>query len=144
MTIGFRLPSGARRLEGSVRSMSSGKKRVLVVDDDADLVESVRAALLTHGYDVSVAGDGAEALAQIERTRPDLMLLDLVMPRRSGINVLDRMVRGTIRATPVIMMTGTDEVKHRECAALRGVSVFLSKPFPIEELLAEVDTMLKA
>ncbi len=144
MTIGFRLPSGARRLEGSVRSMSSGKKRVLVVDDDADLVESVRAALLTHGYDVSVAGDGAEALAQIERTRPDLMLLDLVMPRRSGINVLDRMVRGTIRATPVIMMTGTDEVKHRECAALRGVSVFLSKPFPIEELLAEVDTMLRA
>jgi DNA-binding response OmpR family regulator len=124
--------------------MSTVKKRVLVVDDDAELVASVRAALLTRGYDVSVAGDGAEALAQIERTRPDLMLLDLVMPRRSGINVLDRMVRGAARATPVIMMTGTDEVRHRECAALRGVSVFLSKPFGIEELLVEVDTMLKA
>ena len=74
--------------------MSTVKKRVLVVDDDPELVASVRAALLTRGYDVSVAGDGAEALAQIERTRPDLMLLDLVMPRRSGINVLDRMVRG--------------------------------------------------
>jgi len=131
-------------LEGSVRAMAAVKKRVLVVDDDAELVESVRLALVTRGYDVSVAGDGAEALAQIERVRPDLMLLDLVMPRRSGINVLDRMVRGTIRATPVIMMTGTDELKHRESAALRGVSVFLSKPFPIEELLAEVDTMLKA
>jgi two-component system, OmpR family, response regulator MprA len=124
--------------------LPTAKKRVLVVDDDPELVASVRAALLLRGYDVSVAGDGAEALAQIECTRPDLMLLDLVMPRRSGINVLDRMVRGTIRATPVIMMTADDEVKHRECAALRGVSVFLSKPFPIEELLAEVDTMLKA
>jgi DNA-binding response OmpR family regulator len=124
--------------------MASGKKRVLVVDDDLELVESVRAALLDRGYDVSVAGDGAEALAQIERVRPDLMLLDLVMPRRSGINVLDRMVRGTARATPVIMMTGTEEPRHRECAALRGVSVFLSKPFPIEELLAEVETMLGA
>jgi DNA-binding response OmpR family regulator len=124
--------------------MSTVRKRVLVVDDDAELVESVRAALLTRGYDVSVAGDGTEALAQIECVRPDLMLLDLVMPRRSGINVLDRMVRGAIRHTPVIMMTGTDEVKHRESAALRGVSVFLSKPFPIEELLAEVETMLEA
>jgi DNA-binding response OmpR family regulator len=124
--------------------MSTVKKRVLVVDDDSDLVESVRAALLLRGYEVSVAGDGSEALAQIERHRPDLMLLDLVMPRRSGINVLDRMVRGAIRATPVIMMTGTDELKHRESAAMRGVSVFLSKPFPIEELLAEVETMLKA
>jgi DNA-binding response OmpR family regulator len=115
--------------------MASVKKRVLVVDDDAELVESVRTALVLRGYDVSVAGDGAEALAQIERVRPDLMLLDLVMPRRSGINVLDRMVRGTIRATPVIMMTGTDELKHRDSAALRGVSVFLSKPFPIETML---------
>jgi DNA-binding response OmpR family regulator len=120
------------------------KKRVLVVDDDATLVESVRVALLSRGYDVSVAGDGAEALAQIERVRPDLMLLDLVMPRRSGIGVLDRMVRGSMRATPVIMMTATDEAKHRESAALRGVSVFLSKPFSIEALLDEVDTMLKA
>ncbi len=129
---------------GWVRAMSTVKKRVLVVDDDPELVAIVRAALLTRGYDVSVAGDGAEALAQIECTRPDLMLLDLVMPRRSGINVLDRMVRGSIRSTPVIMMTATDELKHRECAAMRGVSVFLSKPFPIEELLAEVDTMLNA
>ena len=119
------------------------KAPVLVVDDDPELVASVRAALLTRGYDVSVAGDGAEALAQIERTRPDLMLLDLVMPRRSGINVLDRM-HSAIRATPVIMMTATDELKHRECQALRGVSVFLSKPFPIEDLLAQVDTMLGA
>jgi DNA-binding response OmpR family regulator len=124
--------------------MATVRKRVLVVDDDPELVESVRVALVTRGYDVSVAGDGAEALAQIERVRPDLMLLDLVMPRRSGINVLDRMVRGAIRSTPVIMMTATDEIRHRECAALRGVSVFLSKPFPIEDLLAEVDTMLKA
>ena len=124
--------------------MATVRKRVLVVDDDPELVESVRVALVTRGYDVSVAGDGAEALAQIERVRPDLMLLDLVMPRRSGINVLDRMVRGAIRSTPVIMMTATDEIRHRECAALRGVSVFLSKPFPIEDLLAEVDTMLRA
>jgi DNA-binding response OmpR family regulator len=144
MTFGFASPPEPDVWKGHVRSMASVKKRVLVVDDDATLVESVRIALVSRGYDVSVAGDGAEALAQIERVRPDLMLLDLVMPRRSGIGVLDRMVRGSMRATPVIMMTATDEVKHRESAALRGVSVFLSKPFSIEALLDEVDTMLQA
>ncbi len=67
------------------------KKRVLLVDDDPELVESVRIALMSRGYEVLVACDGAEALARVERDRPDLMVLDLVMPRRSGLTVLDRM-----------------------------------------------------
>ncbi len=124
--------------------MTITKKRVLVVDDDQELVESVRTALSTRGYEVLVASDGAEALARIERDRPDLMVLDLVMPRRSGFTVLERMRRTAMRSTPVIMMTGTDEQRHRDAAALRGVSVFLSKPFAIEELLSEVETILRA
>jgi DNA-binding response OmpR family regulator len=120
------------------------KKRVLLVDDDPELVESVRIALTSQGYEVLIAWDGAEALARVERDRPDLMLLDLVMPRRSGLTVLDRMHRTAMRSTPIIMMTGTEEVRHREAARLRGVSVFLSKPFAIEQLLREVETMLKA
>ena len=87
--------------------------------------------------------DGAEALARVERDCPDLMVLDLVMPRRSGFTVLERMSRTSRRSTPVIMMTGNDEFKHREAAAQRGVSVFLSKPFAIEELLSEIDTILE-
>ena len=120
------------------------KKRVLLVDDDPELVESVRIALTTQGYEVLIASDGAEALARVERDRPDLMLLDLVMPRRSGLTVLDRMHHTAMRSTPIIMMTGTEEVRHREAARLRGVSVFLSKPFAIEQLLEEVETILNA
>jgi DNA-binding response OmpR family regulator len=120
------------------------KKRVLLVDDDPELLESVRIALMMHGYEVLTACDGAEALASVERDRPDLMVLDLVMPRRSGLTVLDRIHRTAMRSTPVIMMTANDEQRHRDAAKLRGVSVFLSKPFAIEQLLSEVDTILNA
>jgi DNA-binding response OmpR family regulator len=120
------------------------KKRVLLVDDDPELLESVRLALLTRGYEVLTACDGAEALARVERDKPDLMVLDLVMPRRSGLTVLDRMHRTPMRSTPIIMMTANDEQRHRDAARLRGVSVFLSKPFAIEQLLTEVETMLNA
>jgi DNA-binding response OmpR family regulator len=122
----------------------TAKKRVLVVDDDRELLESVRAALSTRGYEVLVARDGAEALSKVERDRPDLMVLDLVLPRRSGLTVLERMSHTGMRSTPIIMMTGTDEQRHRDVAASRGVSVFLSKPFAIEQLLKEVETILKA
>jgi DNA-binding response OmpR family regulator len=118
------------------------KKRVLLVDDDPELLESVRIALMMRGYEVLTACDGAEALARVERDRPDLMVLDLVMPRRSGLTVLDRMHRTAMRSTPIIMMTANDEERHRDAAKLRGVSVFLSKPFAIEQLLSEVDTIL--
>jgi|SRR5580698_3060676 DNA-binding response OmpR family regulator len=120
------------------------KKRVLLVDDDPELLESVRIALMLRGYEVLTACDGAEALARAERDRPDLMVLDLVMPRRSGLTVLDRMRCTALRSTPIIMMTATDEERHRDAAKLRGVSVFLSKPFAIEQLLTEVDTILNA
>jgi DNA-binding response OmpR family regulator len=124
--------------------MAVAKKRVLVVDDDRELVETVGTALATRGYEVLIARDGAEALARVERDRPDLMLLDLVMPRRCGFTVLDRMHRNGIQSTKVIMMAGTDDPKHRDTAARWGVSVFLSKPFAIDELLLEVDTILRA
>ncbi len=120
------------------------KKRVLLVDDDPELLESVRIALMLRGYEVLTACDGAEALARAERDRPDLMVLDLVMPRRSGLTVLDRIRCTALRSTPIIMMTATDEERHRDAAKLRGVSVFLSKPFAIEQLLTEVDTILNA
>ncbi len=124
--------------------MAVGKKRVLVVDDDRELVESVRAALMTRGYEVLVATDGTQALARVEQDQPDLMLLDLVMPRRSGFTVLERMHKSGMRSTPIIMMTGTDDQKHRDAAVSRGVAGFLHKPFAIEQLLSEVDTILKA
>jgi CheY-like chemotaxis protein len=123
-------------------SSAAKKKRVLLVDDDPAIIESVRAALMMRGYEVLVAWDGAEALSRVERDRPDLLVLDLVMPRRSGLMVLERMHRTGMRSTPIIMMTGTDEHRHRETAEQRGVSVFLAKPFEIERLLEEVDTIL--
>jgi DNA-binding response OmpR family regulator len=104
----------------------------------------MREALVTRGYEVVVARDGAEALSRVELDRPDVMVLDLIMPRRSGFTVLERMQRGGMRSTPVIMMTGTGDQRHRDAATLRGVSVFLDKPFPIEQLLSAVDTIINA
>jgi DNA-binding response OmpR family regulator len=124
--------------------MSSAKKRVLVVDDDDELVESLRTALATRGYEVLVAYDGAQALARVECDRPDLMLLDLVMPRRSGMSVLERMRRGGIESTRVIMMTGTCDQRHRDAAACWDISGFLAKPFAVEKMLDEVEMALGA
>lgn len=123
--------------------MSAPVKRVLLVDDDEGILSSLQCALEHRGYAVIVARDGAEALARIERDTPDLVVLDVVMPRRSGLMVLDRLHRSHRGAPPVILLTGNDEARHREFAASRGVAAFLAKPFEMNELLSAVDTQLR-
>ena len=124
--------------------MSSPAKRVLLVDDDEGILVSLQCALEHEGYEVILARDGAEALARIERDVPDLVVLDVVMPRRSGLMVLDRIHRFHHGSPPVILLTGNDEPRHREFATSRGVAAFLPKPFDMRDLLSAVHTRLRA
>jgi len=123
--------------------MCHSSKRVLLVDDDESIVESIRHALQNEGYEVLVAHDGAEALMRAERDAPDLILLDLVMPRRSGIAVLDRLFEGRIQPPRIIMMTANTEPQHRSYAESRGVDAFLNKPFEMPELVEQVDSLMQ-
>lgn len=124
--------------------MSDETKRVLVVDDDEQILESVRLALEDHGYEVLTARDGAEGLVRAERDEPDLIVLDVVLPKRSGFTVLDHLRRGPLRTLPIIVLTASDEQRHRDFAASCGADRFLPKPFDMSDLLTEVDRLLKA
>ena len=123
--------------------MVNSPKRILVVDDDESIIESVRFALQERGYDVIVAHDGSEALMRVERDAPDLILMDMIMPKRSGFSVLDRLGKFPSQCPPVIMMSGSAEPRHRDYAESRGVTLFLSKPFEMTDLLDRIDTLLE-
>lgn len=119
-------------------------RRILIVDDDAEIVDSVRFALERRGYEVLVARNGTEALMRIERDAPGLVILDVVMPQRSGFLVLDR-VRQHGSVTPkIVMVTGQTEDRVREFAQSRGVDAFLLKPFDLDELLERIEELLPA
>lgn len=121
--------------------MSDGK-RILVVDDDEGVVEPVRHGLEDRGYEVMVAHDGAEALMRVERDAPDLVLLDMVMPRKNGLAVLDRL-SGRLQFAPrIIMMSGNVDDRHRVYARDRGVTTFIAKPIDVSELLDQVDSVM--
>lgn len=123
-------------------AMMERSKRVLLVDDDEDILVSMETALVDHGYDVLTARDGTEALARVERDAPDLVVLDIIMPKRSGFSVLDRIRLRAQRGPRVIMVTAQEEERHRNFAEARGADAFLHKPFDMNRMLATVDALL--
>lgn len=122
--------------------MVSRKKRVLVVDDDASVVESFRVALEERGYEVLVAFDGTAGLIRAERDAPDLIVLDVVMPLRSGFHVLERLRTMGGRPRKVIVITAGTDPQRRTQALASGADLYLHKPLPVEELLDAVDRLL--
>ncbi|MCH9656310.1 MAG: response regulator [Planctomycetes bacterium] len=122
----------------------SPQKRVLIIDDDEGLIEPLQLALEAAGYQVLTACDGIEGVMKIERDAPDLVLLDLVMPRRSGLAVLDSIVDNKQLAPRIIMVTGSNESKYRGLAMERGVDRFFPKPYHIEELVQAVNELLSS
>ncbi|QGQ22638.1 response regulator [Gimesia benthica] len=123
---------------------TSPQKRVLIIDDDEGLTEPLQLAIEAEGYEVLTAHDGNEGLMKIERDAPDLVLLDLVMPRRSGFAVLDSIINNKQRAPKIVMVTGNSEPKYRELALDRGVDRFIPKPYHIEDLVQTVNELLNA
>jgi DNA-binding response OmpR family regulator len=117
-------------------------KRILLVDDDAEIVESLRLTLESNGYTVLVARDGNQGLALSERENPDLVILDMMMPKRSGFLVLEKMRR--TRETPlrVIMITANEGSRHKAYAEMLGVDDYIRKPFPMDRLIESVQRLI--
>ncbi|WP_146518007.1 response regulator transcription factor [Stieleria varia] len=116
--------------------------KILVVDDDIEIIESVRYALEGEGYEVVIARDGNQGLALAEKETPDLMILDMMMPKRSGFLVMEKLRRSSERDLPVIMITGNEGSRHKAYAELLGVSEYIRKPFPMDRLLKAVRSLL--
>lgn len=115
---------------------------ILVVDDDAGLRRALRRVLSSHGFDVEVAADGDEALAQL-RARPyDLVVLDVMMPGSDGIEVCETLRTGG-DDLPVLMLTARDAVRDRVVGLDAGADDYLVKPFANEELVARVRALLR-
>ena len=118
-------------------------KRVLVVDDDRQFLEATRLVLEKHGYEVLTASDGHDGLVCAEREELDVIVLDVMMPRRSGFGVLDR-IGGRGEAGPrIVVMTANEEPRHSEIAHAKGAHAFLRKPFDADLLIGCVESALK-
>ncbi|SFP42341.1 two-component system, OmpR family, response regulator MprA [Amycolatopsis arida] len=116
--------------------------RILVVDDDRAVRESLRRSLEFNGYDVELAGDGAQALDAIVAHRPDAMVLDVMMPRLDGLEVARRL-RSTGDDLPILVLTARDTVSDRVAGLDAGADDYLPKPFALEELLARLRALLR-
>ena len=118
------------------------RKRILVVDDDHEIVESMRTVLEANGYQILVARDGNQGLAMVEREDPDLVILDMMMPKRSGFLVLERLRRTRRVPVRVIMITANEGSRHKAYAEMLGVDDYIRKPFAMDRLLASVNRLL--
>ena len=116
--------------------------RILVVDDDRAVRESLRRSLSFHGYTVELAVDGVEALAMVAADRPDALVLDVMMPRVDGLEVCRRL-RGAGDDMPVLVLTARDSVSERVAGLDAGADDYLPKPFALEELLARLRALLR-
>jgi len=121
---------------------TSQAKRILLVDDDFEIVESMRIALEARGYRTLVARDGNQGLAMAEREDPDLVILDMMMPKRSGFLVLEKLRRTRRVPMRVIMITANEGSRHKAYAEMLGVDDYIRKPFAMDRLMDSVDRLL--
>lgn len=121
---------------------ANSTKRVLLVDDDPEIIESIRIPLQAKGYAVLVARDGNQGLAMAERERPDLVILDMMMPKRSGFLVLEKLRRSHEAPLKVIMITANEGSRHKAYAEMLGVDDYLRKPFAMDRLMDSIDRLL--
>ena len=119
-------------------------KKILIADDEPNIVAAVEFLLQRGGYEVHVARDGDEALKLVEATHPDLVLLDVMMPQKSGYEVCMRIrERADWRHIKIIMLSA----KGRDAEVSKGLSigadVYITKPFSTRELLAKIEGLLR-
>jgi DNA-binding response OmpR family regulator len=121
----------------------SEQKTVLLVDDDNEIIESMRTVLEAKGYRVMVARDGNAGLTVAERENPDLVILDMMMPKKSGFLVLEKLKGRPGGLIPTIMITGNEGSRHRAYAEMLGVRDYIRKPFAMEKLVKSVEQILE-
>lgn len=123
----------------SVNAYPSGTRTVLVVDDDHDILFAIRAAIESRGYRVITASDGNAGLNVAERERPDMVIVDMMMPKKSGFLVLERLkAKGRDWSPKMVMITANEGGRHRAYAEMLGVDEYLRKPFSMDKLLETV------
>ena len=118
------------------------QQTILIVDDDRELVDGLRAVLERQGFRVMQAHDGHQGKSVIYNQTPDLVILDMMMPRMGGYPVLEHF-RGKTDAPPIIMVTANEGSRHKAYAEYLGVIDYIRKPFAMERLLEAVHKALK-
>ncbi|GAB5445654.1 response regulator transcription factor [Gymnodinialimonas sp.] len=138
-----RAPSGGGQAEGAASAPRSGPiGRILIVEDESNILEALSFILSRAGWDVRGHGKGEDALQEIARLSPDILVLDVMLPGRSGFDILaDLRAAPETKALPVLMLTAKGQAKDREQAMALGANGFLTKPFSNAELLQVVASM---
>jgi len=119
------------------------KERILIIEDDDAIVRVLRRSLSLEGFDVESAGDGETGLALALENRPDLVILDLMLPGMDGLEVCRRLRTSTSGNTPILMLTARDTVPDRIQGLDAGADDYIVKPFDLDELAARIRALLR-
>lgn len=118
-------------------------KRVLLIEDEPNLIEAIRFILIRDGWAVQTHSDGATAIARIREARPDVVVLDVMLPGRSGFDILDELrADPDFAALPVLMLTAKGQAADRERAERAGASRFMTKPFSNAAVLESMNALM--
>ena len=119
-------------------------KRILIVEDDEDIVKIIRTTLVREGFEVAATHDGASGMAEVRRLRPDLLILDLVLPKLPGLEVC-KAIRADhgLRRLPILILTARRDEADRVVGLELGADDYVTKPFSARELLARVKALLR-
>ena len=119
-------------------------KRVLIIEDDRDIVELVRYNLANEGFQVNAAFDGSSGLSSLKKTPPDLLLLDLMLPKMSGLDICREVRKDeSLNRLPVLMLTARGDEADRVVGLEMGADDYVTKPFSPRELIARVKALLR-
>ncbi len=119
-------------------------RRIVVADDENDILMLIRTALQSDGHEVIAASNGADAIDAVREVTPDLAILDIMMPEKSGIEVLQEMKSDDALGTiPVIMLTGLSDKEKIQAALDLGADYYIVKPFEYNDLLGKVNMAMK-
>src|ERR1700751_3842976 len=141
----YRIPSAYGTLRTSRRAeRATCMKRILIIEDDRDIVELVRYNLANEGFQVQAAFDGTSGLNTLKKTPPDLLLLDLMLPKVSGLDICREVRRDdSLNRLPILMLTARGEEADRVVGLEMGADDYVTKPFSARELLARVKALLR-
>ena len=123
--------------------MPPQQKTILIVDDDHEILESMRTVLENKGFRILAARDGNAGLTLAERESPDLIVLDMMMPKKSGFLVLEKLKGRPGGLIPTIMITGNEGSRDRAYAEMLGVRDYIRKPFAMEKLVKAIEKILE-